>query len=100
MWLFGYFMLLLHIDSVRIFVCRSGTAVFNSTTLSPYDIDLYRFVVPSSSFASAKDNPANAGFCTPFGHCMGSGVLNVSTCQIGTLEPCRCSECFGLYRNK
>ena len=55
-------------DSV---ICMSGTAVFNSTTLSPYGIDLYRFLVPNSSFESAKDNPANAGFFTPYGHCMG-----------------------------
>ncbi|KAI0227214.1 Lysosome membrane protein 2 [Lamellibrachia satsuma] len=63
-------------------ICRSGTAVFESTTLSRHDIELYRFVAPSSSFASAKDNPNNAGFCTPYGHCMGSGVLNVSSCQL------------------
>ena len=67
-------------------ICMSGTGVFNSTTLSPYDIDLYRFLVPSSSFESAKDNPANAGFCTPYGHCMGSGVLNVSICRLNNFH--------------
>ncbi|KAK2150526.1 hypothetical protein NP493_2769g00002 [Ridgeia piscesae] len=65
-------------------------SIICSITLSAHDIELYRFVAPKSSFASAKENPDNAGFCTPYGHCMESGVLNVSSCQLGMWHVLQC----------
>ncbi|KAF6132714.1 scavenger receptor class B member 2 [Phyllostomus discolor] len=40
----------------------------------------FRFKVPEEILANTSDN---AGFCTPAGNCLGSGVLNVSVCKNG-----------------
>ncbi|RUS69425.1 hypothetical protein EGW08_022813 [Elysia chlorotica] len=43
-------------------------------------VDVLRFLVPYSEFDSAKDNPANAGFCLPdTQHCPPSGATNMSS---------------------
>ena len=36
--------------------------------------------MPAEILANTSDN---AGFCIPKGHCLGSGVLNVSVCKNG-----------------
>ncbi|KAK3738265.1 hypothetical protein RRG08_039675 [Elysia crispata] len=42
-------------------------------------VDAYHYVIPYSDFASAEDNPNNAGFCTPdVTHCLPSGSFNLS----------------------
>ena len=70
-------------ETVSLICVRSGFAEFDRTVTSPHGIPLYRFVLPRSLFASVAQEPENAGFCTPPGNCMGAGVLNVSTCQMG-----------------
>ncbi|XP_060103391.1 lysosome membrane protein 2 [Heteronotia binoei] len=46
-------------------------------------IPAYRFVPPASFYANASVNKENAGFCVPAGQCLGTGILNVSTCLQG-----------------
>lgn len=46
-------------------------------------IDLDRFVAPDIMFGNVSVNPYNAGFCTPAGNCLPSGLLNVSVCRSG-----------------
>ncbi|XP_067663480.1 lysosome membrane protein 2-like [Haliotis asinina] len=48
------------------------------------DISLARFVAPDSMFLNVTANPNNAGFCTPPGNCLPSGLLNVSVCREGS----------------
>lgn len=63
-------------------LCRSIYAIFEKE-LWVKDVQAYRFVPPSEVFANATINPANAGFCVPAGNCLGSGLLDVSTCKEG-----------------
>jgi len=46
-------------------------------------IDLDRFMAPASTFGNLTVNPYNAGFCTPAGNCLPSGLLNVSALRQG-----------------
>ncbi|XP_029024819.1 lysosome membrane protein 2c [Betta splendens] len=63
-------------------LCRSLYAQYEGD-VTVKGIPGYRFVPPSKVFANATVNPANEGFCVPAGNCLGSGVLNVSTCKQG-----------------
>ncbi|KAK3741074.1 hypothetical protein RRG08_005764 [Elysia crispata] len=46
-------------------------------------IPLDQFVAPDLTFGNVSTNPYNAGFCTPPGHCLPAGLLNVSACRTG-----------------
>ncbi|XP_067846352.1 lysosome membrane protein 2-like [Heptranchias perlo] len=63
-------------------LCRSLYATFEKA-LSVKRIPAFRYVLPRETFANVSENPANSGFCVPAGNCLGSGVLNVSTCKQG-----------------
>uniref|UniRef100_A0A8C4PYY2 Scavenger receptor class B, member 2a n=2 Tax=Eptatretus burgeri TaxID=7764 RepID=A0A8C4PYY2_EPTBU len=63
-------------------LCRSIYATYEQE-LTVAGLWAFRFTPPASVFANASTNPANAGFCTPTGNCLGSGVLNVSVCKQG-----------------
>ncbi|KAM3599815.1 uncharacterized protein V6R79_011979 [Siganus canaliculatus] len=63
-------------------LCRSLYALYEEDVMVK-GIPGYRFSPPSEVFANLTVNPANAGFCVPAGNCLGSGVLNVSTCKQG-----------------
>ncbi|GFN91593.1 scavenger receptor class b member 1 [Plakobranchus ocellatus] len=56
---------------------RSLNLVYQKAS-SVAGVDSLRFAVPFSDFASPKDNPNNAGFCTPDeDHCLPSGAINM-----------------------
>lgn len=61
-------------------LCRSVYAIFERTVIMK-GVTAFRFVLPPDLFANASINPDNAGFCVPYGNCLGSGVLNVSLCK-------------------
>ncbi|XP_075900932.1 lysosome membrane protein 2c [Nelusetta ayraudi] len=63
-------------------LCRSLYAEYEQD-VSVKGIPGFRFSPPSQVFANASVNPANAGFCVPAGNCLGSGLLNISTCKQG-----------------
>lgn len=63
-------------------LCRSLYAKYEED-VTVKGIPGYRFSPPSMVFANMTVNPANAGFCVPAGNCLGSGLLNVSTCKQG-----------------
>ncbi|XP_045923056.1 lysosome membrane protein 2c [Micropterus dolomieu] len=63
-------------------LCRSLYAKYEED-VTVKGIPGYRFSPPSKVFANMTVNPANAGFCVPAGNCLGSGLLNVSTCKQG-----------------
>ncbi|XP_072406679.1 lysosome membrane protein 2-like isoform X2 [Chiloscyllium punctatum] len=72
-------------ETLRFFssdLCRSLYANFEQE-LSVKGIPVMRFVPPNEIFANVTVNPENAGFCVPAGNCLGSGVLNISTCKQG-----------------
>ncbi|GFS15815.1 scavenger receptor class B member 1 [Elysia marginata] len=48
-----------------------------------HGVPLYKFVTPPDNFANVTINPDNAGFCTPAGHCLPSGLLNISNSHYG-----------------
>lgn len=48
-----------------------------------HNIPLYKFVAPAENFANVTINPDNAGFCTPAGNCLPSGLLNISKIHYG-----------------
>ena len=63
-------------------ICRSVYAQYYGTSYSKYgNVKLHRFRAPKEALEKPSKNPDNAGFCTPLGQCMGTGVLNISTCQ-------------------
>ena len=61
---------------------RSLSGVYNTELTNDHGIHVYEFVGSRNSLANATEYPPNAGFCTPAGNCMDTGVLNVSTCII------------------
>lgn len=63
-------------------ICRSIFGVYGGEEHTSKGIPLRRFSGPQSEFASKEENPDNAGFCTPADTCMGTGVLNMSACQL------------------
>ena len=60
--------------------------MYSGSVTSPHGLSLWRFSAPRAVLDSAEKNPENAGFCTPAGNCLGSGVLNISTCQTCKLD--------------
>ena len=49
-------------------------------------VDVLHFLLPYSEFASAKDNPDNAGYCTPdTNNCPPSGTINMSAVSYSEL---------------
>ena len=62
-------------------ICRSVYGVYSGTTRSSQDIVLHRYRGNKDILMSGSDNPDNAGFCTPSGNCMGTGVLNLTVCK-------------------
>ncbi|GFS15818.1 scavenger receptor class B member 1 [Elysia marginata] len=48
-----------------------------------HGIPLYKFYAPPITFANVSINPLNAGFCTPPGHCLPSGLLNMTNVYYG-----------------
>ena len=64
-------------------ICRSLYVTYTGKeTLSASNIPVYHFTPPRSVLASAKENPANLGYCTPTSkNCLGDGVLNISACS-------------------
>ncbi|XP_059168458.1 lysosome membrane protein 2-like [Physella acuta] len=63
-------------------LCRSLGLDFTEP-LTVKGIGLDRFVAPDIMFGNVTVNPYNAGFCTPAGNCLPSGLLNVSVCRSG-----------------
>ncbi|XP_037548250.1 lysosome membrane protein 2c [Nematolebias whitei] len=63
-------------------LCRSLYAL-HTEDVTVKGIPGYRFVPPHEVFANLTVNPANAGFCVPAGNCLGSGLLNISSCKQG-----------------
>ncbi|XP_041376213.1 lysosome membrane protein 2-like [Gigantopelta aegis] len=63
-------------------ICRSVFGVYTSDVKSPQGINLHRFTSTEDQLANKTINPANVGFCTPNTSCMGTGVLNISQCQL------------------
>uniref|UniRef100_A0A8C8EII4 Uncharacterized protein n=1 Tax=Oncorhynchus tshawytscha TaxID=74940 RepID=A0A8C8EII4_ONCTS len=58
-------------------LCRSIYAIYEEE-ISVMGVPGYRFSPPSKVFANTTEN---AGFCSPPGNCLGSGVLQVSACK-------------------
>ncbi|XP_005096207.1 lysosome membrane protein 2 [Aplysia californica] len=63
-------------------LCRSLGMDFKKDVTNR-GIDMDRFVAPEIMFGNVTVNPDNAGFCTPPGNCLPSGLLNVSVCRTG-----------------
>ena len=66
-------------------VARSVSANFRESR-DLLGIEVYRFVLPPSTFASPSINPDNKCFCTETQvsrDCTMAGVLDVSTCRDG-----------------
>jgi len=64
-------------------ICRSIYVQYEQD-VKVKGIAAYKFVPPASVFANSSENPDNACFCVPdTDHCLGAGVLNISTCQFG-----------------
>jgi hypothetical protein len=59
---------------------RSLFINFTRTEEVAFNIDVHTFSADPILFASHTDVPDNAGFCTPPGHCLPAGALNISTC--------------------
>ena len=63
-------------------ISRSVFGVYTSDVQTPQGISLHRFTTTKDQLANVTINPDNVGFCTPNTSCMGSGVLNISQCQL------------------
>ncbi|KAK2503489.1 hypothetical protein MC885_010437 [Smutsia gigantea] len=59
--------------------CRSVYITFSDFD-SVQGLPAFRYEVPKEILANTSEN---AGFCIPKGNCLGSGVLNISTCKNG-----------------
>ena len=68
-----------HADFLSLFPNRSVYITFSDFE-SVQGLPALRYKVPAEILANTSDN---AGFCIPKGHCLGSGVLNVSVCKNG-----------------
>jgi hypothetical protein len=58
-------------------VCRSLYVTFNKTDRLADNIEVSTFAPEPSLFSNSTEN---AGFCTPAGHCLLTGLLNMSAC--------------------
>ena len=66
-----------------IFPYRSILLKYENETWTQ-DIPTWKFSVPAYSMLNGTAYPPNAGFCLPdIDHCLPSGLLNVSKCQLG-----------------
>ncbi|KAJ8298098.1 hypothetical protein KUTeg_024629, partial [Tegillarca granosa] len=63
-------------------ICRSIYMEYEGDTTTR-GIDTYKFGVPPVVFLDYKHNPDNAGYCSPKGNCLPSGLLNCSICREG-----------------
>uniref|UniRef100_A0A8D0X313 Platelet glycoprotein 4 n=1 Tax=Sus scrofa TaxID=9823 RepID=A0A8D0X313_PIG len=66
-------------------ICRSIYAVFGAE-INLKGIPVYRFILPSTAFASPSENPDNHCFCTEkvvSKNCTVFGVLDISKCKEG-----------------
>ena len=54
--------------------------VYNETVQTYYNINLNGFIMNEEMFKNVTMNPSNAGFCTPAGNCLVSGIFNLSNC--------------------
>lgn len=66
-------------------ICRSIYAVFGAE-INLKGIPVYRFILPSTAFASPRENPDNHCFCTEkvvSKNCTVFGVLDISKCKEG-----------------
>ncbi|XP_060550863.1 platelet glycoprotein 4-like [Pantherophis guttatus] len=66
-------------------ICRSMSAKFESEQMVK-GIQLFRFVIPPSAFASPLTNPDNICFCTDITvskNCTLGGVMDISACKAG-----------------
>ncbi|MEQ2220614.1 hypothetical protein ILYODFUR_007109 [Ilyodon furcidens] len=64
-------------------ICRSVSANYEKT-VTLKGIDVYRYSLPPSTFASPVDNPDNKCYCsdmTTSKNCTLAGVLDIRTCQ-------------------
>ncbi|KAG7320618.1 hypothetical protein KOW79_016471 [Hemibagrus wyckioides] len=64
-------------------ICRSVSAVFEES-LDLKGITVYRYMLPSNTFASPAENPDNQCYCISnetTRNCTVAGVLDVSTCK-------------------
>ncbi|XP_072040618.1 lysosome membrane protein 2-like isoform X2 [Amphiura filiformis] len=64
-------------------ICRSIIVKYEQETRTR-GIRTWKFSAPSYSMLNGTAYPPNAGFCLPdIDHCLPSGLLNVSKCQLG-----------------
>ena len=69
--------------------CQVFRFVFGRMTIVnsinfPAGLHSLKFVPPESVFADVSVNPDNGCWCVPdLDHCLGAGVLNISSCQFG-----------------
>ena len=70
-----------------VFSFRSIEGEFVMNVETEQGIPLWRYGSPFSYAANATITPDNIGFCTPQDHCLGTGVVNVTECQIGKHLP-------------
>jgi hypothetical protein len=59
---------------------------FQEEVLTDRVIRLRRYVGRKEELENATANPDNIGFCTPQTHCLPTGLLNISNCQMGMMK--------------